>query len=57
MGLFYRRTRSAGHGRRVTVTNRGVGMSQRLGRLSVSSRGRGSFRIAPGLSFRFRWKR
>lgn len=57
MGLFYRRTRSLGGARRLSVTSRGVGVSQRLGRLSVSSRGRGSVRIAPGLSFRFRWKR
>jgi hypothetical protein len=57
MGLFYRRTRSLGGGRRLTVTNRGVGVSQRVGRLSLSSRGRGSLRIAPGLSLRFRWKR
>jgi hypothetical protein len=57
VGLVFRKSRSLGGGRRLTLTNRGVGVSQRLGRLSISSRGRGSFRIAPGLSFRFRWRR
>jgi hypothetical protein len=57
MGFVFRRSRSLGRGLRLTVTNRGAGVSKRAGRLSLSSRGRGSIRIAPGLSFRFRWKR
>jgi hypothetical protein len=52
MGWSYRRRRGP-----FSITNGGIGVTQRAGRLSLSSRGRGSFRIAPGLTFRFRWKR
>jgi hypothetical protein len=57
MGLQYRKTKSLGNGSRLNVSasRRGPGMSvsQRVGPLTLNSRGRGSLRIAPGLSFRF----
>ena len=53
MGLQYRKSRSLGNGRRLNVSKSGLSVSQRVGPLTLSSRGRGSLRIAPGLSFRF----
>ena len=57
MGIQYRRSRSVAKGARVNVSGskRGVGLSlsQRTGPLTLNSRGRGSLRVAPGLSFRF----
>lgn len=54
MGLNYRRTKRLGRATTLTASTRGVSASRRFGRLSVSSRGRGSFRLGKGLSFRFR---
>lgn len=57
MGLRYRKSTSLGNGGRVNVSGskRGVGMSvsQRVGPLTLNSRGTGSLRVAPGLSLRF----
>lgn len=57
MGLQYRKRQSLGGGTRLnySASRRGPGMSvsQRVGPLTLNSRGRGSLRIAPGLSFRF----
>jgi hypothetical protein len=53
MSLQYRKSKSLGHGARLNVSKRGMSMSQRVGPLTLSSRGRGSLRIMPGLSYRF----
>jgi Protein of unknown function (DUF4236) len=53
MGLQYRRSKSLGNSRRLNVSKRGLSVSQRVGPLTLNSRGRGSVRIAPGLSYRF----
>lgn len=57
MGLQYRKRQSLGGGTRLnySASRRGPGMSvsQRVGPLTLNSRGRGPLRIAPGLSFRF----
>jgi Protein of unknown function (DUF4236) len=53
MGLVFRRSFSLGKGARLNLSKRGASVSQRLGRLTLNSRGGGSFRILPGLSFRF----
>lgn len=57
MALQYRKRKSLGGGTRVNVSGsrRGVGLSvsQRVGPLTLNSRGRGSLRLAPGLSLRF----
>lgn len=37
----------------VNVSKRGASVSKRVGRLTLNSRGGGSIRILPGLSFRF----
>lgn len=52
MSVQYRKSKSLGNGRRLNISHRGVGVSQRVGPLSVSSRGNLSLRLAPGLSFR-----
>jgi hypothetical protein len=57
MGFVYRKSLPFGRGRRLTLSKSGASVSQRLGRVTLSSRGRGSVRLLPGLSYRFRlWK-
>jgi hypothetical protein len=53
MGFSFRKSTGIGRGRRVNVSERGASVSQRVGRVTVNSRGTGSIRILPGLSFRF----
>ena len=53
MGFVFRRSVRLGDGTRLNLSNRGASLSKRIGRLTVSSRGGGSIRILPGLSFRF----
>lgn len=53
MGFVFRRSVRVGRGTRVVFSKRGVSLSERIGRLTLSTRGGGSFRILPGLSFRF----
>lgn len=52
MGLQYRRSASLGNGARLNTSMRGMSVSQRVGPLSMSSRGRVSVRLAPGFSYR-----
>jgi hypothetical protein len=53
MGFSFRRTISLGRGRRLNLSKRGASVSQRIGRLTLNSRGGGSVRLFKGLSFRF----
>jgi hypothetical protein len=53
VGFSFRKSIRLGRGARLNVSKRGVSMSQRIGRLTLNSRGGGSIRILPGLSFRF----
>lgn len=53
MGFSFRRSISLGNGRRLNLSKRGATMSQRIGRVTLNSRGGGSIRILKGLSFRF----
>ena len=53
MTLRYQKRKSLGGGRTLNVSKRGMSVSQRVGPLTLNSRGRGSLRIAPGLSYRF----
>lgn len=57
MGLVYRKRISLGAGLFANVSRRGVTLTKRIGnRLTVGTRG-GSVRLAPGLSWRWRWHR
>jgi hypothetical protein len=53
VGFVFRRSVRLGRGTRLNLSTRGASVSQRIGRLTLNSRGGGSFRILPGLSFRF----
>lgn len=53
MGFVFRKSFGLGRGLRLNLSNRGASVSQRIGRLAVSSRGTGSIRLLPGLTFRF----
>lgn len=53
MGIQYRRRKGLGAGSWLNVSQRGLSMSRRIGRVTFNTRGRGSIRLAKGLSFRF----
>ena len=53
MGFVFRRSIRLGRSGRLNISKRGASVSERIGRLTVNSRGGGSIRILPGLSFRF----
>ncbi len=53
MSLNYRRRISTGRNSWWNLSKSGASVSRRAGRLTLNSRGGGSFRIAKGLSFRF----
>jgi hypothetical protein len=53
MGFVSRKSASIGKGRRVNLSKRGVSVSQRVGRLTVNTRGTRFIRILARLSFRF----
>lgn len=50
--LQYRKSKSLGKGTRLNISHKGVGVSKKVGRASVSSRGNVSYRVAPGVSYR-----
>jgi Protein of unknown function (DUF4236) len=52
MGLIFRRRIRIGANQTVNLSKRGTSVAKRVGRVTVNSRGRGSLRILPGLSFR-----
>jgi hypothetical protein len=54
MGLTYRRRRRIGRNTFLNVSTRGASISRRVGRVSVSSKGRGSIRLGRGFSWRFK---
>lgn len=53
MGLRFRRRIRVGRRSWVNVSKSGVSTSRRLGRLTLNSRGHGSFRLGKGWSWRF----
>lgn len=53
MGFVFRKRKNLGHGLNANLSKSGASLSQRVGRVTMSSRGRVSVRIMPGLSFRF----
>lgn len=55
MGLVYRRRKRIGRRTHANASATGASISQRYGRVTVNSRGRGSVRLARGFSWRFRW--
>jgi hypothetical protein len=57
MTLVFRRTARLGRRTRANISSGGVSASRRQGPVTVSSRGRGSVRLLPGVSFRFKlWR-
>jgi hypothetical protein len=54
MGLVFRQRKRLGRGTFLNLSKSGASVSKRLGRVSLSSRGRGSIRLLKGLSFRFK---
>jgi hypothetical protein len=57
MGLIFRKRIRIGENQTINLSKRGTSVVKRVGRVTGNSRGRGSIRILPGLSFRFarRW--
>jgi hypothetical protein len=54
MGLLFRKRISLGRSTNLNLSRRGTSISKRVGRVSLSSRGRGTVRLAKGLSLRFK---
>jgi hypothetical protein len=54
VGLVWRRRARLGRSTFLNLSQRGASVSRRVGRVTLSSRGRGSVRLAKGLSFRFK---
>jgi len=52
MGIQYRRRVKTGKNSWINLSGRGASGSAKFGPLTVNSRGRTSFRIAPGLAYR-----
>lgn len=53
MGFMFSKRVRGPKGTTVNVSKRGASVSKRVGRVTVNSRGGGSVRLLPGLSFRF----
>jgi hypothetical protein len=54
MGIVFQRRKRIGKGTNLNLSKSGASVSKRAGRVTVSSRGRGSVRLAKGISFRFK---
>lgn len=54
MGLVFRSRKRIGTGTFLNLSKSGASVSKRVGRVSLSSRGRGSIRLFKGLSYRFK---
>ena len=54
MGLVFRRRKRIGKGTFLNLSKSGASVSKRVGRVSLSSRGRGSIRLFKGMSYRFK---
>ena len=54
MGLIFRSRKRLGRGTFLNLSGSGASLSQRLGRVSLSTRGRGSIRLLKGLSYRLK---
>ena len=52
MGFYYRKRIRLGKNSWLNVSKRGVSMSQRVGPMTINSRGRKSVRLGNGLSYR-----
>ena len=54
MGFVFRSRNGIGKGTFLNLSKSGASVSKRVGRASLSSRGRGSIRLFKGLSYRFK---
>lgn len=54
MGFVFRSRNRIGKGTFLNLSKSGASVSKRVGRVSLSSRGRGSIRLFKGLSYRFK---
>jgi len=52
MPFYFRKRVRTGRTSWLNLSRSGASVSKRVGRVTLNSRGRGSLRIAPGLSFR-----
>ena len=53
VGFVFNKRLRLGKGFALNLSKSGASVSKRIGRVTLSSNGRGSFRLFPGLSFRF----
>ena len=53
MGLIFRKQIKLGKRSRINLSKSGASVSTKMGRVTLNSRGRGSVRIAKGISWRW----
>lgn len=56
MGIVFSKRKKLGKTTALNLSKSGASVSKKAGRVTVNSRGRGSVRLAKGLSFRFKLK-
>lgn len=54
MGIVFSKRKSLGKGKALNLSKSGASVSKRAGRVTVSTRGRGSVRLGKGVSWRFK---
>ena len=54
MGFTFQRRKKITNGTNLNVSKSGASVSKKKGPVTMNSRGRGSVRVAKGLSFRFK---
>lgn len=54
MGILFQRRKKIARGTNLNVSKSGGSVSKKAGRVTVNTRGRGSVRLAKGISFRFK---
>jgi len=54
MGLVLNKRLRLSRNSSLNLSNSGASLSQRIGRVTINSRGRGSLRLLKGLSWRFK---
>jgi hypothetical protein len=54
MGLIFRKRVKVGRGSALNLSRRGASVSEKVGPLTLNSRGRASIQLGKGLSFRFK---
>ena len=56
VGIKIRKTINLGKNTKMNMSKSGISFSKKIGRLTLNSKGIGSFKLGKGISYTFRWK-